>query len=212
MEHVVINGKRVKYSDCWDNTTTRQYQRIVSWDADKALIDRDYFKLFGIISDTYYKSFQNTTENKATLWQIVSWVIDDPFPKFEVPKLLKIRGKYISVPRETRLLSIGQNIHARQELDKAIVLRNKESGKFVDCDCYSIIVAIFIQPLVDGGEFDFDKAKELEKEIAEMPITLIKPIGFFLLKHVLNRGKSSIWTWLKTRISPIKKERTLLLN
>ena len=204
---VDINGQRIKYYDSWDSTTTKQYQGIVGWEPEKELIDRDYFKLFKVLYGDY-KSFAK--DNEPKLWELVRWVIDLPFPKLEAPKLLKIRGKYVSIPEDIKLLSIGQNIHARQEIDKAIILRNKETGKFIDCDCYSIVVAIFLQPLVDGGEFDFNKAKELEKEIAEMPITSIRPIGFFLLTDVLKYGTRPEKTWLQILLNQGKKLKRML--
>lgn len=209
-----INGKRVESPDRWEDPllTTDKYQQIVGWEPDKELADRDYFKLFRILSGTDYKKFENSDHNKAELWDIVKWVIETPFPKSDtVPKIFFYKDQEIIVPREIKFLSPGQNIHARQELDKAIILRTKE-GKFVDCNCYSILVAIFLQPLIDKKEFNFQRAKEIEKDIAQMNITKIRPIGFFLLKRVLNFGESSILTWLKTLINPTRNVKRLSLS
>jgi len=209
---VRINDEKINCPERWEQLTTDQYQKIVGWDTDKELTDRDYFKLFNILSKREYPSFVDTPENQFTLLGIVEWVLYQPFPYLELHETIEIRDRTIAVPREIKLLSIGQNIHARQEIDKAVVLRNRETGKLIDCSCYSILVAIYLQPLVDGGDFDFKKAQVLEREIASMPIVEVRAIGFFLLNHVLMRGQSSIPTWRKILTNLIRKEKRLLVN
>jgi hypothetical protein len=210
---VTINGEDVVYSECWHNLSVKQYQEFLRWEPEKPIEDRNYFELFSILAGKKYASFKDTYENQQTLWNIVNWIIETPLPGNELPKVLQIEGREtIDVPREIKYLSIGQNICARQVIDKALVFKNKQTGEFLDADCYSMVVAIYLQPLLEKAEFDLKKAKALEPLIASMPITLIRPIGFFLLKPVFPSGKSFIPKWLKTLISRKERRKKLSLS
>lgn len=217
---ITLDGNRVESPDRWEDPklTTAKYQEIVKWDYDKELADRDYFKLFKINTGLEYSSFRDTPENKAEIWNAVRWVVETAFPETVTPLVFDFQGKLINVPRELRMLSIGQNIKARQTLDKSVVLVDKESGALIDFSCYSMIVAIYLQPLVyptqnpkiGTGGFDWVEAQKLELVIREMPIYLIKPIGFFLLKNVLGYGQKPARNWLQILTNLKEKFRRML--
>lgn len=206
----ILNGEKVEAPECWDNLSTKQYEDIVRWEPETPLAERNFLKLLAILTNKDFKLFKDTAENEVTLWNIVGWVTEQPFPSMEVPKVLQIGEKIIDVPREIVLLSTGQNIHARQEIDKGLVLTDKETGKLIDCSSYAILTAIYLQPLYDNAKFNFRSAQALAKKIEQMPITLIRPIGFFLLSRVLKHGKTSVWQWLSSSISRIRRRGRLL--
>lgn len=198
-----INGVEYECADSWDKTKTRQYQRIVrEWDQDKPVEERNFFKLFGILTDSNFSSFNASIENELKIWHCVEWVTRDGFPERSI-KTFTVGDKTVDIPQEIKYLSIGQNIHARQALEKSATLVDKD-GNIVDCDCYSLLVAIYIQPLIDGGVFNFQKAKELEKVIAEMPITEVRSVGFFLLQNAVQYGKRRVKRWNQTRTNLIE--------
>lgn len=200
---VHLNGNRHEIADCYENLKTRHYQRIISeWDQDKEITERNFFKLFCILADVNFKEFHATAENELTIWNAVKWMIEQPFNfSKEVPKYLKIGGKIVDVPERIELLSIGQNIHLRSEIEKLPCI---EAG-------ISMAAAIFLQPEYDSYyesinkavgadfvktevkrlvKFDFEKALKLKALIDEMPAYLIYPIGFFLLQSALPTGKN----------------------
>lgn len=202
---VELNGKSREIPDCWEKLSTRQYERIIrEWDYSKQLVDRDFFRLFSIITETEFKDFVGKTENELSIYQCIRWTLETPFPETDVPKCLVIGSKTVDIPADVKLLSIGQNIHARQVIDKAKVLIN-DKGLVLDYDCYSLLTAIYLQPLYDNSEFNYQRAVELSILIGAMPITLIRPIGFFLAKSADKPGQTQRKGWLQTLISRIWK-------
>lgn len=194
---VHLNGNRHEIADCYENLKTKHYQRIISeWDQDKEITERNFFKLFCILADVNFKEFHATAENELTIWNAVKWMIEQPFNfSKEVPKYLKIGEKIVDVPERIELLSIGQNIHLRSEIEKLPCI---EAG-------ISMAAAIFLQPIYDDGKFDFAKALKLKVLIDEMPAYLIYPIGFFLLQSALPTGKNGTNGSKNPKISLISK-------
>jgi hypothetical protein len=177
--------------NCWEMVTTEQYiQMVTDWDK------KDLVKLFSIISGIEYKTLAKTydPELEASLLTATKFVYEQEpsFKKVKPPTHLNIRGKMIKAPTDIGGLSIGQSIHVRRELDDA---------KLYD-QLIPYTVAIYMQPEVDGIDFDFDRAMMLEQEIKKMPITETYPLGFFLLKPLMKSGRSigSGWHKVKTRL------------
>lgn len=209
---VKLNGDRLKCPSCWEELKTRHYQTMVKeWDQDKDIADRDFKKLFCILTDTEYSSISTTLQNQVKIETALDWVVFQNFSfKKTLPKIINFAGEQVQIQKNLKKVSIGANIKARQLLDKSTVLVDK-SGKLVDCDCYSMVVAYYLQPLIrphKNGGFNTDLAEQLEREIAEMPICLIRPIGFFLLKNVLKYGKMQGWQWrqIRTNLSGLTKK------
>ncbi len=186
---MILNGKDYRCVSCWEKMTTGQYQRIFKeWEMDKEIVDRDFFKLFSILSNSEFTALEATPENEVTIWNAIKWVVEVS-PNFkELPKVLKFGLRIIDVPDEVGELSIGQNIHLKNELQG---IKYKEEK-------ISIAAAIFLQPLIDEKPFDMRRAKILANEIEQMPITLIYPIGFFLLSRALQGGTGTTPIWLPT--------------
>jgi hypothetical protein len=195
MVGIKLNGTKYECPSSWKEITTKQYIRIIKeWDRDKDIADRDYFKLFNILTDGKFDSYENTTENDVTILDCVGWVITEEF-KFskQLPKVLAIGDRIIDVPQDPSELSIGQNIHLRRDfIDHSELIEEN----------IAIATAIFLQPLIDNKKFHVERAKELAKEIEKMPAYLIYPIGFFLLQRSMSFGNPSarIWNQIKTSL------------
>jgi len=199
MDVIELNGKQYNRPTCYEDITTRQYERIVSeWDMTKHPADRNYFQLFCILVNADFKMFHETSENEVTLMNSIKWYWNSEF-KFDetLPKALKIGDKIVMLPTDVGDLSPGQNIHLRQYLDTKSILQDAD-GNVLDYTSYAMAVAVYLQPILDESKFDFKRALELEKQIAEMPIYLIRPIGFFIIANVLNYGRKPERSWLKT--------------
>lgn len=180
MVSVTLNDIKYQIPVCFEELTTKQYQRIVAeWDMDKPIVERDYFALFNILAGTDFKDYHASAENEVTIWNAIRWVLEQDFQFGELPKVLKIKERTIVIPNDITKLSIGQNIHLKQLLAESKYMEERLSDA----------VAIYLQPLYDGTKFDEDRAKEIKTWIDEMPVYLIRPIGFFLLTHASRRGR-----------------------
>ena len=167
---------------CYAELKTHHYIRMLrEWEDGTPIEDRDYFKLFCILTDDKFTAFENTLENQVSLTNLLGWVIAEPFEfSDKPPKVLMFHGKPVDIPEHPRELSIGQNIILRRDyIDKSKHLEEN----------VSIATAIYLQPLIDNSLFKISRAKEIAKEIEEMPINLIYPIGFFLLSRALKFGE-----------------------
>lgn len=201
MTSVLFNGKKQHVPSCWEEVTTRQYISILKdWEPELDIADRDYFKLLNILTDNKH-NYDRSVENEVTLINLVGWVIFQP-PEFRekaIPLVLNYKGKLVDVPRETSELSIGQNIHLRREIEKTKILEEN----------ITIATAIFLQPKIDETKFDLTRAREIAKEMEKMPVTLIYPVGFFLLSHVLTPGRNSgsIWSRVSSSLKRMLRRR-----
>jgi len=171
---ITVNGERKEFPSCFEELKAREYELLVpEWAKEK----RDPFKEFCILSG--FDSFVGSSENEVTIWNCVKWMYDPININTEVPRVLKVNERLLTIPKDVRKLSIGQNIHLKQVVSEATYLDQN----------ISIACAIYLQPLYDNAKFDYDRALELKKVIEEMPAYLIRPIGFFLLTHALPHGR-----------------------
>src|SRR5688572_24332993 len=109
---VALNGREYSCPSSWSGEDgkepmkTRHYQRIIKeWDQDLPVADRDYFKLFSILTDTAFDGFFNTLENQVKIEAAVAWVVLENFhfaKKF--PDSLEIGGKQITLPKKLKTL------------------------------------------------------------------------------------------------------------
>lgn len=177
---VNINGdKKVVVPQCWQETLLWQYQNL------KSIKDTDYndLSIFCAFTGASYDEVatSDSDEIHTALYQLVSWVHHNPeyFRSNEVPRVLHIDGSIISVPKKLGKLSIEQNMVIRQAINQPNMCLEQ---------LISIAIAVYMQPLVDGQPFDKDRALEIEKEILQMPVEYVFPIGFFFLRRLNEYG------------------------
>jgi hypothetical protein len=182
MINVLLNGKRYHCPSCREELKTRQYLRILKeFDFQKDIAEWNYWQLFSILTDTDFKDYAHTIENDLAIFDCVAWVYSLSFDKAR-PKVLTFPNTHrlIQVPDHPGELSIGQNIHLRRDyLDKSKTIEEN----------IAIATAIFLQPLIDNKKFDMKRAKEICKQVEEMPAYQIYPLGFFLLKRAMKFGQ-----------------------
>lgn len=180
-----VDGHSVpsKLSEC----STDTFQKIADWDADKPLSERDRVKLYAILCDKPYEVILNNDDEtlSGALWECSRFVYEDPIDE-TLPKFIQFRKRDLAINKNYKM-TIGQGIHLRQAINSGV---NPNT-------LISLAVAIYLQPLVDGV-FDYDKAKEYEKEVRAMPITVTYPIGFFFLSKLRPSGIGYFWNWLLT--------------
>ena len=186
--HTNKGVKEIAVADCWEpnpksdppktnQCTTAQYQKLaVDWDGE------DLVKLFSILSGMEYKALANTHDFilEEQLLAATRFIYNDfqDFKEASPPHWIEINGKQIRIPKQIGALSIGQSIHVRQALDKLKVYE----------ELIAFVVAIYLQPLYDGTEFDFHRAMELEQDVLKLPIAKTYPLGIFFLKRLTKPG------------------------
>lgn len=181
MVTVHLNGRPYKCPTSWQELTTRQYVKMMKdWDPEIDIENRDFFKLFCILTGAGFKKMAKTPENEDSIWNCIHWVIDEKFSFSETkPKAIEIDGKQILIPDGPGQMSIGANIHARKVIEKSKTYEENIAAA----------AAIYLQPLYDESKFDPKRVPELEEKLLDMPAYLIYPVGFFLLKRALTFGK-----------------------
>lgn len=176
-----VNGKRTECPVSWEECKVRTYQRLKTEakEGDHAV------KIFSILTGTEFsKVWEAQAEDiEAGIYQATAFVFNQPetFREEPKPQYFRLGNETVLVPQKIGSLTVGQNFRMRQELAAAA-----KEGKPLE-SLLSIATAIYLQPLVDRAPFDMDRARELEKEILEMNIYDVFPIGFFLLNRLMPR-------------------------
>jgi len=199
-----VTGERIDVPDSWESCSTEVFQRIIGqWEPEKEIRERSRLGLFNLMVGMELTGEEDDQDLEMAIWECTRFVYEETldFTQLPLPKSLKVGGKVIDIPKDLGRLRIGQNIHVRQELQ---AVRDPN-------EAMSIVTAIYLQPIHDGGNFDFHRAKELEKEILRMPITQIYPIGFFFLTKLRNYGKGFLHD-LRRMIRMRMQNVQLLLN
>jgi hypothetical protein len=175
-----LNGNTTDCPTSYDELTAGTFQRIYKeWDLDKELHERDFFKLFSILTNSSFVSVDQSPENETAIWELTRWVIETNPEYGAYRNVMTFQRKDIEIPERIGALSIGQNIILKQLLEKSRTLEEN----------ICIATAIYLQPFVMGTKFDYKEAKKLNLLIEQMPAKDIYPIGFFLLSRVMSDGK-----------------------
>lgn len=187
--------------ESWDEVTVEQYLRYVKeWDGE------DWIQLFSIMSGMDVDDVSTSTNGQIenALYECIEFVFRPyDWAALKIPKELELKALWlkdnplmapcVKLPEKIGRLSIGQAIQARRSLEDVKDLR----------EGISIVTAIYLQPLVDGGKFDHFQAIQLEQLILKNRITKIYPVGFFLLTQLKRRG-----SWLGNVLSRLKRMST----
>lgn len=189
-----LNGKPTDCPTSYDELNTETYQRIFKeWDLQKELHERDFFKLFCILTGSPFTQVDQSPENEAAIWELTRWVIEQNYTFTEAPEYIEIEGKKLSIPENIGSLSIGQNIILKQLLEKS---------KYLE-ESISMAMAVYLQPIYHESKFNYQKALEIERVIKRMPIKDTYQVGFFLLSRALKDGQkhSSNWHLIQKHLS-----------
>lgn len=191
----------VSIPDGWAAMPTITYMKMAKeWDG------KDTVSLFSILSGVSYRALYHSKDREleAGLLAATQFIYEEK-PTFKSqgkPDKFTFRGAEYTVPKDLTGLSIGQNIHVYQRLTGA---------KTYD-ELIALALAVYLQPIIDGKDFDLDRALELEKEIERMPITETYPLGFFLLQPLIKSGqtlqkrvRSSLIRWFQDWLRSVRQ-------
>jgi hypothetical protein len=192
---LLINKERISFPQSWAEMSAALFLRICNeWEPEKPLLLRDRIKLFAIMCNKSYKAIARSTDHllEATLYDCTGFVMQGEFTfsRQDIPEAIRIDDCLVEVPKEIGKLTIGQNLQVKQLL---------ETSPNDYRQILTMVVAVYLQPFYDSivkdgetvpGEFDYQRAIEIEPLIAQLPITQVYPVGFFLLSRLANGGAS----------------------
>jgi hypothetical protein len=165
----------------WKEVSTELYEEIIStWEYNEDKHEESLVSLFGILTG-YKFTFLLEAADVDLLHMIFActkfvYAGDVKLDELPLPATLEIDGKEVTIPKQLGHLTLGQNLHMRKRLSEV-----KDSRQLVSTAC-----AIYLQPLLDGGKFDSERAEYYEAKIKKMSITKTCPIGFFFLRQQKN--------------------------
>lgn len=196
-----INDKETALApSCWPEVKTGIYQRLVR----EVKKDDNPVKLFAILTGTEYQEvWDNAREDlDAAIYQAVAFIANDPqdFKKAPRPQTFRLAGATVMVPEHIQKLTVGQNFELRDMLTEAD--KNKHSIETL----LSRAVAVYLQPLVDGGPFNPKRIPELNAEIEQMPIADVWPLGFFLLHRLITYGHFGTASWFSQKLRSLRSK------
>lgn len=190
-----VNDKQIEVPSSWSEAKLKVFQNFYR----ECKEGDDTVKIFAAITSTQYSAVYESTSEvlESAIYQAVAFVLNEPqtFRKAPMPNAVKIAGKTVKIPRQLARLTVGQNFHMRAALATA---KNLES-------VLSIAIAIYLQPLIDQGKFDYGRAREIEKEVLEMNIYDAYPVGFFLLSKLTHFGANGLLSWLRKKLSNLNR-------
>jgi hypothetical protein len=183
----VNEDQTIECITCWAECSTETFQNICElWEPEKKLEERNPVLLFSILTGMNFKVMLTTQndEIESAIYQCVAFVYQEnmSFMNEKRLKVMKIDGKIVDVPENLGSLTVEQNMHIRRALDKAKTIES----------LISLACAVYLQPLVDGTEFDYARAKVLEEEIKKKKIWETYQIGFFFLSKLRAYGKPGL--------------------
>lgn len=171
---VKYQGKKhlVNFPSGWDELTFRQLAALRKQEGN------DTGHLLEILTGIERNGWLNMPSGIAgTLARLLDWV-QTPLNWYQLipPKAIKIGEKEYQVPKDLGLKTFGQKITLETKVQK--MLEQKK-------DLFEIMpdaMAIYFQPIVDGGNFDDQKAEDMRELFYDCPAIHVFPIASFFLR------------------------------
>jgi len=129
-------------------------------------------KLLSLLTDIDLSFILNTSTDLTPYLNEIITLINKGVPELDKrpSKVITLRGKAVKIPASLDRITFGQAAIIEQHLSKHD--QNEKAA-------LAPIMATVLQPLLDNGLFDLDKAQALEAEILELPISKVFGNVFF---------------------------------
>lgn len=187
---------RLKMPSNWDEVTVSQFIRI----EQAPEIKGNYLKLLSILSGLDLPIIINTKANlqMQTAEALRFFTLSPPdWEKLDKRENFIFKGKSYKVPKNLEFERFGVKVLLQNKIDQA-----KE-------DIVTVIpyaVSIYLQPLIDKGDFDEEKAKAYEKEFLEMRILEVFPIASFFFRKLIESQKYGVKGLIPSPLTRIPRE------
>lgn len=199
---IVNDNQPVSCPICWEETDTLAYQSIMALPPEKK---KSMVHVFSALTGLSYEGIMGSSQEVETvMYQSVSFVYNQPqsFKTAPRAKMFRFSRGAVMVPDKVSKTTVAQNLAMRQKLRDTSCVE----------ECISFALAVYLQPILDAGPFDQSRAEELEKEVLAMNIFDTYPIGFFLLRRLMNSGPSGLRYSLRVQAAKLKRRLRQALN
>lgn len=167
----------------WQEVTLRQYMELQNHREDlnilrllSILTGVEYRILLNINSDSFDDRIMDSIE-------FIKAPID--IYTLEEKESITINGKVIKVP-DASTHTIGQKLLLQSKIRLL-----QETGEGSHAILVSYAVAIYLQPLIDGTQFDDSRVEEIREIVLSLPLIDVYPIGCFFLSGWITFLRSS---------------------
>lgn len=171
-----------KIPESWKECSLGMWMRLREWDG------KDYVKGFSLIMDIDYDIISRSKSKKLyrTLFDVISWTGQSvDWENLKVPEFLTINKKDIQIPPNLGAHTLGQKILVHEAM-----LRGDNITQALP-----VALAVYLDPLYHGSDFDRERSIKFEKTILELPVLEAYPAGIFFLTKLLpsqNYGISAL--------------------
>jgi len=212
MTPLIVNGLKYRCPDCWDDVSTRLFQRIVTeWEPEKPIAERNRVKLFSILSGADFETIMDQEDpmTEALIYWCINFVYVSDLRRITMPDVIELGDRTVTIPKDVGNLTSGQNIIVRQAMESV-----PDSNSVM-----SRVAAAYLQrhynAEMKGDElilprFRAEQVDKIEAMILDMPITKIYPIGFFFSKKLTNYGTWWQKLWYRIRLLKTRSARVSL--
>lgn len=179
------------------NTAT--YQRIVKeWNGSLAK-PQDAVRLFALLTGKDYKDYIDSKDSNIAevILRSIKFLVDNSVELNALPMPEYFHGHRI--PKDFGKLTLGQNLQIRA------AFKDVKS----DYELVSFIIAVAMQPIIDGGTFNDDRLDFYKEQFDMLPITTTYPIASFLFslqKSYGQHGIKNLVQTLRTTAGKLNKE------
>lgn len=162
---------RAELPSKWEEMTVKQYLQIET--------TKNGFELLALLSGVPLDDILNTKTDLSAIVQKMTELLSETPPNFrEVPRrLIEIEGKTVKIPSNFQNVTFGQSA-----LIESYLQESKDDERAAVAQCMGVI----LQPLLDGGRFNLDRAAEITRKVEEMPIIDVFPNVFFFWTKLQN--------------------------
>ena len=154
----------VKLPANWDEMKVRHYLALET--------TTNPLELMALLSDVDLSKILNTkTDLTPVLGKLVE-LLNSEFPDFKKanPRPMQIGGKTVKIPADFAKVTFGQSAM----IDNYLAESDGDERRAI-----AQIMGVVLQPIIDKGPFNLDRAKHFEKLAGDLPIKTAFPNVFF---------------------------------
>lgn len=161
----------------WDEIKVKHYLALET--------TKNPLELLALLADTDLTKILNTSTDLTPVLNKAIELLNQAPPDYRTKprRRIVIDGKAIKIPDNFNAVTFGQSSLIQQYITQADGDERKAIAQ---------VMAVILQPLINKGPFDLDKAADLERKILDKPIIEVLPNVFFfwtVLKNYLIIGQ-----------------------
>lgn len=188
MRSVYINDNTLtNMPSNWSEVNLKMLMQIENGDSD------DVIHLLSVLTGVDYKAAVHSTMLEDEVYKAVRFIYDET-PKWQllkVPKTLTINGKVCKLPNVSKV-TLGQNIMMTNLLERPI------------SEVLIPILAVYFQPVYDGGQFDRERLPDIEAMLEKVPAVEGWAVANFFLRSLPNLKRFTNQGYIQPKPTPLQ--------